>query len=516
MSNMPIRTLSDVARVHRVTLFEDRAQVSREATLSLEAGTYRWTISGVSPLAVDKSVVARTEGHLRVYETRVRREWRLDASTRPADAQRIVDEAEALLERLRAARAELNLLTNAEQHKKELSALALAAVEKSIASARRFDPAWTEDLEAVFTYVKEAESARVDARHALEQLGFELDSLVKRATSQWRIDYQLATELIVDFIVETAGTHRVILDYMVPCALWRPMYRAALHPAARRVDIACDAAVWQATGEDWKDVALSFSTARSSQMSSPPFLSDDVLTIEKKVEVKLQVEVREQVIATTGEGMTREADSLQGVDDGGETRLMQAGAPTTISPDGRMMRVPLFAFSSDAEIDRIARPEKSALVHVRSRQANTSAQPLLAGPVELIGESGYVGTSSIGFIAPQERFVLGWGGDESIRIRRRPTETRDVSRLTGKKTLTRKVELFLSNLSERPGSFRLEERIPVSELSEVEIILDPKLTKPQTRADENGFVHWQIELPPIGTQTVELVYQLLASSDVAL
>ena len=75
----------------------------------------------------------------------------------------------------------------------------------------------------------------------------------------------VTTDLVIDVTVKDRGDYRISLDYMVPCALWRPIHRATLDGGSLLFE--CEAAVWQATGEDWREVALSFSTARPTQRS---------------------------------------------------------------------------------------------------------------------------------------------------------------------------------------------------------------------------------------------------------
>jgi uncharacterized protein (TIGR02231 family) len=273
--------------------------------------------------------------------------------------------------------------------------------------------------------------------------------------------------------------------------------------------------VWQATGEDCVDVELLFSTARPTQRAEPPQLTDDRLRVQRRAEKQVQVGVREETIGTTGEGaeVAREA-TLPGVDDGGETRTLPASSRASIASTGRLHRVPVFAFDAPAEVDRVSRPERSPLVHLRSRQANASPHPILAGPLELLRESGFVGRGEVTFVAPGERFVLGWGADDGLRVSREQQEEREAARLTGRQTITRTVVLSLSNLEALPASFTLEERVPVSELEQVKVELDEKRTAPAARPDAQGIVSWAITLPPRGTKTVTLVYRLLASGSV--
>jgi len=61
------------------------------------------------------------------------------------------------------------------------------------------------------------------------------------------------------------------IEYFVPAARWVPTY--TLHLAAGRARIELSALVAQATGEDWQDAALSFSTADLARESTLPELS---------------------------------------------------------------------------------------------------------------------------------------------------------------------------------------------------------------------------------------------------
>jgi len=52
----------------------------------------------------------------------------------------------------------------------------------------------------------------------------------------------------------------------------------------------------------------------------------------------------------------------------------------------------------------------------------------LAGPVDLIRENGFVGRTSVLFIAAGERFELGWGPDAELRVKRHSESKQEKSR----------------------------------------------------------------------------------------
>ena len=81
------------------------------------------------------------------------------------------------------------------------------------------------------------------------------------------------------------------VTYLVPCAVWRPAYRATLKQVegGEAVTVECEAVVWQRTEEDWKDVEMAFSTARPTLGASPPRLVEDRLYLRDKTQQEKQV-----------------------------------------------------------------------------------------------------------------------------------------------------------------------------------------------------------------------------------
>ena len=56
--------------------------------------------------------------------------------------------------------------------------------------------------------------------------------------------------------------------------------------------------------------------------------------------------------------------------------------------------------------------------------------------------------------------------------------------------------------------------MPVSEIEKVEIEANPKSTTDARSPDSDGFVTWQVELPPFGSKQLELLYTVKSHKDV--
>ncbi len=498
--------------VAEVLLLEDRAQVTRRGEIFLPAGDHLLVVANTSPLIADRTLLASSSATLRVDEVRVRRRWRIGAREQPKDTAELTRERTRLDRELEASEASVALRRHRDQQLRAAAKLYVDSVNRLTPYAEQVDSSWEQDLSALIEDDQAAALSLLEARAEQEALEREAAALDLHGGLRRRPDQHLAAWLELAVHVDEAGEFPLEIEYTVPCALWRPIHRATLR--GEKLQFEGEAAVWQNTGEDWGDVLLRFSTARSTQRAEPPLLEDDLLRTRRKTEKKVVVGVRETAIASTGEGASTQAEGLPGVDDGGVTRLLEARVQTSVPSDGLMRRVAVFTFEVEVELDRFCCPEFEPLVHLRSRQTNSAPQPLLAGPVDLVRDSGYVGRTQLDFVAPGERFALGWGSDDALRIRRESHEHRETAKLSGKLNVRRRVELFLSNLDASEARFTVEERVPVSEIDKVKVAVDDKETRPLQAPDKHGIVRWQVTLPPHGTDELKLGYTLTASSDV--
>jgi uncharacterized protein (TIGR02231 family) len=325
-----------------------------------------------------------------------------------------------------------------------------------------------------------------------------------------------------------SGAVEVEIDYVVPNAMWRPVHTARLE--GERLEFTASAAVWQRTGEDWTDAELTFSTAQTSLGTEPPVLHDDRIRAQRKAE-EVVVEAREVEVQKAGASgasapAPAEGVDLPGVDDGGEVRTLSPEEPTTIVSDGRPAFIPLFTFEAEAQVERVAMPERAARVFVKSTQRNEASWPILAGPVELVRDSGTVGWSETLFVGPGASFELGFGPEEDIRLTRvseQLVDRRDpVDQWHYRIT---EVELYVSNLGDEAHHVEITERIPVSEIEHVRVELvdaetaerfdlEESTADEELAPDENGFCRWTRTIEGRDRHHLRLVYLLATAPDV--
>lgn len=504
-----------------VTFFEDRAEVVREAMLALAAGPQWVVLRGMTPFLDDRSVRATSEAGT-VVSTRVVRRYVSERGGSPADVAAIED-------RLR----ELQRKIAYEEARGEKAEARSALVDELLG-------AWLQELQAVPRGIG-AEGGQEEwraswARFEAEQAAARGEILASRAAAEElrRENTQLSLQLgelrrersrletIVGVQVDAAreGEAKVRVTYRTPCALWRPEHlaRLAKDGAKGRVELVTFASAWQATGEEWKDVAARFSTARPARPAHPPLLTDDVLALRKKSDEERKqvvIEARDQAIQVTGaDGGRKAVDEMPGVDDGGEPLTYEAIARVTIPSNGRPFRIEVQRRELEADVSLVAYPERSIAPHVRALATLAGAGPLLAGPVRVAREGALVGRARLDFTAPGEAVEISFGPDDGLRVRRTTREERDTQPITGRQKYKRIVKLYLSNMSGEERTVRVVERVPVSEIEELEIAL---VEAGGFKAEgKDGLVVQQVPLAPRATKTLELAWEARAGSKVVL
>lgn len=506
--------------VTAVTCLEDRAHVERAVVLDLEAGVQRLRLGPVSAMAVDRTLHAElTADHpATVLDVRISRSWTPrgplphtdDDSALRRHVHALEGEQLALVQQRDRLHARRDLLGR-------LAADLLREIGEGAGSGETERARWVRELDRVDDERDSCGEQLRTTEAGLAALSEELGE----ANRAMHVSEEEPAELIghIELTVETAvaGPVRLNLSHLTPCALWRPAYRAVLDGDSLTLET--DAVVWQRTGEDWSDVRLTLSTARSALATDPPRLGEDRLTLTDRSATErrtVDIELREEEIGTLGPAPVL---GLPGVDDGGEARVLRSPAPVSVPGDGLAHRVPLATFTTSARNEYACSPELSPLVTRVVLFDNLAGHALLAGPVDLVRDSGFSGRGTLDFTAPGAPVELAFGSCDDHRVVRHTEESRDSAGITQRTVITRTTRLHLSRFC-APGEqgnqvVVLRERLPISEVSAVEIRLRKESCSPAPdTVDAEGIARWDVTLPPNSHRTVTLVYELSASAKV--
>lgn len=522
-----IEAVPPVAVVHasravRVTLFEDRAEVVRQAQVPVLAGTNTLVIGGVATMVHDPSlsvIVAGGEG--RVVSTKILRRVREVAAASAAQIKQIESEQRASVQKRLAAERALELANTHEGRVLALLHAWTSALQRVPRAAGTRLAEWQGSYEDLSRAHEQALDDAISAQRQLQETRNAETLAGQRLTQARQTSPRFEAVVECQVLSDVPRMLLVELTYRTPCALWRPEHLCRVTMGAdgqAQLAVTTWATAWQKTGEDWTNVALRFSTARPAQAATPPLLEEDNLRLRKKTDQErrmVQIELRDQAIASARLGRGQAAtEEMPGVDDGGEPLTFPAPAPHTLLATGLPERVELMTQVLPCEVERVAYPERSGSAFLRVTATWTGTRPLLAGPVHAVREGELTGRGRVGYVAPGEPFELGFGVDGGLRLRRKVEESRDVGSLIGGQKISRVVKVYVSNLSGDRRRMTVVERVPVSEVSEIDVRVTP--TSGMHFDSKDGFARFDVEVEPRGTRELVLNYRIEAASKVLL
>lgn len=501
--------------VTQVTLLEDRAMVRREATIKVTEGLQRFRIRHIAPVIQDVSLKAEVgvDG-IKVADIRARRAMRVRREERSQEARGLEQQIDSMIRQYENHQQKRKHLELKYGRTVDVIVSGLYEVSTDAGWGLLQTAQWRDTYENLFRRTRELRTDILGEISTLEDLSEQVTGLSQKRQALDRADTAFVAWIEVDVVCNKAGEMPLLIEYVVPNALWRPMHQARLR-GNNTVEFISQAVVWQNTGEDWTNANLIFSTARSSLGHEPPVLTDDLLQAQKKND-QLVVQVRQVAVqkASAGAAPVSTGIELPGVDDGGDIRTLRAEEKRTIPSNGRAHVVPLFTFTADADAKHVAVPELDPKVFLKATFRNTARSPVLAGPVELMGETGHIGWTKTLFVAPQESMALSFGPNESLRIVRQVYTKSSTQREDKWKTDTTEVFLFVSNLSGEDYRIEVTERIPVSEIPQVKVEYIKSRSTPAQSFDENGFWTVNTEVAANSTNTAMLTFSVSTAPDV--
>jgi uncharacterized protein (TIGR02231 family) len=526
------------SKITDVTLYADRARVTRTANLTLG--------SGVTHLAFPKLPGWIDEGSLRVSLAPATAAELLDVQVektflaRPDDEE--IRKAEAAVtdisDRLAALDDETAVL---EAQVKQTDAIRVFSMEKVPKDAAMREIK-VEEFGGVIKFLSQSMLETARSKREIDKKRRDLQPEL-RARQQKLAELQQRAMLEQRTVVLTikglqSGQVGLKLVYMLPGTTWEPVHELRASQNGAAASMSSFAVVTQTTGEDWDGVALTFSTQSPNATTRIPELEALLLGSGRGLARMLNPEAdsfqaavgnfeaqnaywngvanagRAQIqqdwnenVKTQRARQARVVEIFHQVQQRGTTAQFPALSGQSVHTDGRTVRVPIGAARFEATPRIVAAPELSLNAAQTADLVNTSGQPLLPGKVLLYSEGAFVGTTETEFVAPGENFSIFLGVADRLKLSRTLDQKRSSVTWTGKrKRMLASFVVTAENLSDKPAAFQLAERIPVSETDEIRVI-GVKL-QPEIKPDVKGLVKWDTSLAAKGKKEFRIEYTL--------
>ncbi len=510
---LPLLVTALPLQIERVVVYPDRAQVIRIASVS--CGAHVAVPFEHLPPAVDRASIRARTSLGTVAGLQVEEHTRADAFA--PEVKRLEEQLIKLYDELKSLRDDRRRIEHSGELAGHYTEVTQKLLQEELAAAAPNTRNWDQALETALSTKLRTDNERVAKVAAERELQRRLGELEQQRarleTSLAR--HEFSAEALVSCAAGQAGkTARVELSYFIGGASWSPSYEARAEEAAGMVELTSLATVQQSSGESWSHAELVLSTAVPRQDATPPELNKLNVWAEEHKELKRVLVRREEkqlhaeaAIAGTAEG---DIPLLRATSQGISVQLTVPD-PADVAGNGTPVRLTIARHRMKARFALRSAPQRMPYVFRIADLTNQAPFPLLAGPVDAFRDNGLMGHYSLERVAQGARFHLTFGIEEGLRIKRTALEeTKRQSGLFGAKHRFRfAYRLELANYLGRSEEVELLERIPVSELDDVEVALETDRTTAgyQLQSDD-GLLTWRLRIAPNEVHSTDLGFHV--------
>jgi uncharacterized protein (TIGR02231 family) len=525
----PIPAKSAIAAV---TVYADRAVITRQAELQIAA-------AGTSEIVFEKLPATLLEQSLQVSGRGTARATILDVTARNAfvdvtpneRVKAVEDELRGLAKQRRVLDDRLAVLKSQEGTLGKLESAATGVPTKETAPRLTL-----EESGKLLLFLDEQRGKLSTERQTLdgqvEELAAKIEAAQRRLNELRGARGRSTKTVTVRVDAAGAGALELALSYAVPGASWTPSYDARVNSNEKGVALAYHGIVRQNTGEDWKEVALTLSTARPSLGGAAPEVRPwtldvfvprpapmaDAVMMESfqtgaasggrrpSVARALSVEKSVELAATP----PPEAQLAQAtIESAATSASFKVTAPANVPSDNSPQKVPITTAALTATLEYLTTPKLQATAFLTAKVFNTSEFPLLAGAMNVFLDGTFVATSQLRTVMVGEKFELALGADEGIAIKHKRVQrfAEDTGLTSGGRRVTYEYLVTLQNNKKVAARVLVTDQIPVSRNEKIvvkQLLPETKEMKPET----DGTLKWTLDLKPAEKRELKVKFSV--------
>ena len=535
--------------ITEVTVYPDRARVTRQGTVELKQGEHRLQVGELPLSLLPESVRAGGKGtsQARILAVDVAKAFYQEPPTATVaqlerEIEKLEDQDKALADQATAHQAQLEFLKGLGAAAGENLSRGIAFGKSKVADGQEMLAFIAEGMAAASQELREAAAQRRDLEKELTKLRKELE---QQRSARPRERYAVTVD------VEVLGQAEFELEvtYVVESARWQPLYDLRLDEGTgeEKPDVALTylGQVTQRTGEDWEDVALSLSTAKPalattlselrpwyvSVPASPPPRAAPTLAAglprgmlartlappaAEEPAPEMMFFARAEMEEEEAEPVEMEAITAE-VEETGAALTFGVAKPATIPSDGSPHKTTVAALSLTPRLDYVAVPKLVSQAYRRATVTNDTDYVFLPGPANIFYGGEYVGTTTLativlgqepGAVAPDQEFKVFLGVDERIKVSRELVASEVDKKFIGdKRRLHYAYRIKVQNLRDEREKVIVSDQIPVARHEEIKVKLDMAEPKP-TKQTELGILEWELDLEPGEEQAIRFDFNV--------
>lgn len=547
VSAFALQTIEQKTPISQVVIYNDRVEITRMQKTSYQPGEYQFKMTDLPSSLDENSVRASGTGTADVKINGVKIETVYLDTTTNQRYKALEDSVEDLKEQQKIYDDRYGLLQKEADYLEKIKNASTTVPSGGRESDRQRSTTvseWTglyNFYDAKFEAVNKEQRNIEKSKKALQAKLNALQSRLQKVSAGANLTKKNVT---VSFTVKKEGTLALSLSYMMMGASWHPQYDIRVSPENKEVEFTYYGVIYQNTGEDWKNVKITLSTAQPSISGSMPELRPWYVDVYQQYYQKGQASQRakqsiaqapmsikggraeEQAYFVNGTSVTDQlaepmgaSINVSGVEFTGTSYVYQTPGENNIPSDGEPHKIPIAFETLKADFEYSSAPRLKQYAYLKGKVRNTTEYPFIAGDINVFFGNNFVGTSAINTVIPTERFDVSLGIDEGIKITRQ--KMKDLVENGKRIKRTYGYKITVRNLKKTKEILTVNEQYPVTRNDRIKVkLVSPKFDDEKLeygiKEKPNGIIEWKMELGPQEKKEMELEYILEYPGDVSV
>ena len=521
------------SKITKITVFKDRAEVTREAQEdALAPGEYRLVFDKL-PKNLDQNSI-QVNGKGNAILSNVKFETVYYEETPDEDRRLLLEEQQNIQDEIRQLDDQLERLS---KEKNFVDGVGKKLITPASHEATlELDPQkWAnmlgyfkQELEKVDQTIFEVEKNKRTWNNKLSKVNSQIQQLGKSR--------RLSKNQVTVWVEVTQETNLLLeLSYIVYNASWRPVYDLRLSTEDKQMQITYNAFITQNTGENWEEASLKLSTAQPQISGEQPNLSPwriNLFVPKPAPSMPLpgvrgmsnMIEAPMAQMFTSGAS----ADAAMDIDEIEEEIVMakpasvvETGATSvffsisgqhSVKSDGTEHKVTIMQENFSAHFRYSTVPKLSPYAYLKAKVRNETAYPFLAGSTNVFLDNNFVANSSIEAVAPTEEFWTFLGIDQGFKIEHKFLKKYEKKEggIFSKKTQNIVYEYLIEikNNKKTQEEIVVWDQLPISGNDEIKVhLMDPTYKEDSDKIKKNEYEYLEWFFKPNPGEEIKIPFK---------
>lgn len=495
--------------VTHVTVFRQGAQLSGDAAITIQPGTWDFVAGGLSPYIDPNSIQVRGEGDFMIMGVAHRNNY----LENPAESDAIStlrSKIKTLELKLEDEGTSLEVLLERERF--------LKANYDVVASKSTITPEQFRALIDLYgTNMETVKSAILKKNRIIRDLKEEKEKLDQQLSGTLDRSKMPTGEIVVTVSGSKPANGRLKLSYVVMNAGWRPSYDIRVDDVSDPAVIIYKADIWQNSGIEWKDVKVSLSNAAPMTAGYLPdlnpwfvdfyqeyALNEMVVTgYGTKARPARQAKAEEAVMMD----MEASAPMPVTVTESNISFSFDINVPRTISSGGKPETVELQRLTVPATYSYAVTPKLASTAYLMGYITDWDKYNLLPGESNIYFSNTFTGKGYINTAELTDTLPVSLGADNSITVKRDRRTDFTSQRLIGSNRVeTLSFLISVRNNKSKAVNVKLRDQMPLSQNSDITV--EAVELSGGRQNSFTGEVTWELAVAPGQTKEVIFTYSV--------